>query len=112
QLDVVIDMTLGHKQIFPTVVVVIEKSRAPTCMLERDPCNAAWAGDIVEEALIVHIESILLAGECIDENIGPAIVVIILKIDSHAGVVMTIFVVGHALNRSDLRECPVLVVSK
>jgi len=87
QLDGVEVVALSDEEILPAVVVVVEEADAPSGMRHSGASNAGSETGIGESGVrIVLVEGIALIGKIGDDEIGPAIVIVVGEIDTHAGV--------------------------
>src|SRR5437773_2934905 len=106
-------MPLGNENVFPAVVIGIKEESSPSC---RQPAGLADAGSVghVIKTLSTEIakQSVLFKRECRNEDIGPAVVVVIGKIYAHACEGVPIFVVGCTGKQGLLGEGPITVVSE
>ncbi len=112
QFDVVHYVPLRHEQIEPSVIIVVDQFRSPARVQHRDSSNPAAVGHVFKKALIVAKQCVLLIGQSIDENVRPAIVVVVREIRTHACKHFSVLVIGHPGSQSDFAEGSVAIVAK
>ena len=99
--DRVHHVPLRDEDVLPPVVVVVEEPCAPAREGERGPADAAGVGSIAEAPVpVVAEQPVALVRQIGDEHIGPAVVVVIAEVDTHAGERLPILV------QRDAREQP------
>ena len=80
--------------------------------MEGDRADSGWIGDVLEASLDVAEERIFLRSEIVDEDIRPAVIVVIGKVDAHSGERSAVVVVGEAKAHRFFRERAVPPVAK
>ena len=76
--------SVGHHQVEPSVVVVVEEARAEAGQAEARLAEPAAGGGVEELALaVVAIERVGLAVELGDEEILVAVAVVVAVVDAH-----------------------------
>src|SRR5258706_8328457 len=81
-------------------------------MVQSDGADSAGIGDVFEAALGVAEKRVFLDSESVDENIRPAVIVVVGKVDAHAGESFAIIVVGDAQAYRFFRERAIPLVTK
>ena len=95
ELDGVEVVALSDEKIFPAVIVVIQKANAPSGVQHSGAGDAgAEAGVIKSGVAIVLVERVALVGKIGDDQVRPTIIVIVGKVDAHAGVGAAVAVNG------------------
>src|SRR5260370_59545 len=80
-------MALHSKQIFPAVIVKIEKPHSPSGVCQRHRPKPGWRAYIGEcPVAVVLIESVPLIGQVGNNDVWPSVIVVVRKVDSHARV--------------------------
>ena len=104
-------MALGNEKIFPAVVVVIQKANTPPGVQHGGASDAgAETGVSKSGVAIVLIERIALVCKIGDDQVGPAVIVIVGKIDAHAGVGPAVAVNGNLREEAHLFKSSVAFV--
>ncbi len=85
QLDGVEHVAPGQEEVLPPVVVVVEEADAPAGGEQADAPDAGGVG-VVREGPVpgVAVERPALVGEVRDDDVGPAVVVVVGEVDPHA----------------------------
>src|SRR5260370_11422017 len=98
-------VALRDKEIVPSIVVVIQKANAPSGVQHGGARNSRAEAGIGETGVaIVLVERVALVGEIRDDQVRPAIIVIVGKVDAHAGVGAAVTVNGNLREQPDLFE--------
>src|SRR5262249_13547564 len=98
---------------FPAIVVVIDQPGSPAGMQDAGARHSCLPGNIIEgSSRPVLEESVALRSESVHEDIGPAVVVVIRKIDTHAGEGLTILIESHPHLARDFAEGAVATIAK
>ena len=103
-------MAVGEKDIFPAVVVEVEKYGAESQIL---PVGTEAGGEarVVKSAVaVVLVQGGELVREVSSHNVEPTISVIVSHPDTHAGHRCTVLVEGTAGWDSNFAECAVMIV--
>src|SRR5258708_456298 len=104
------NMTGHEKQVFPAVIIEIEKAAAPPDVA-RVARQSSRRGDIVKLAVAaIMVESLALIGKIRAENVEPAVAVIVGGRDAHAGHRLAVLVIGDAAKQGLFRERPLALV--
>src|SRR5258708_15572388 len=104
-------MGLRDEQVFPAIVVVIEKVCAPAGESQSGVTHAGRVGHIAKRAgALIAKQHIALVGEIRHDDIGQAIVVVVAEVDSHACEGLAVFVVAHAGEQADFAKRAVAIV--
>src|SRR5713226_1235981 len=104
-------VALRDKEIFPSIVVVIQKANAPSGVQHGGARNAGAEAGIGETGVtIVLVERVALVGEIRDDQVRPAIIVIVGEVDAHTGVGAAVTVNGNLREQADLFERSVAFV--
>src|SRR5215813_14404196 len=94
--DLVIRMSVGDEQIQIPIVVIVEKLYSPSA---HEPCYASkshWLSQIVEgKVVITAIDGVHLLVDIGYEEVLPAVLIEIGRIDSHARAGSPILAIGH-----------------
>src|SRR6185312_1977934 len=93
QLNVVHYVALRNKEILPSVIVEICEFRAPAGMRHRGRRDALRIRNIFKLPLNVVEQRVSLIRQRVDENIGPAVIVVIREIRPHARESVAILVI-------------------
>src|SRR5579863_5283739 len=72
--------------------------------------QAREVGHIFEHTVFVVEESVLLVCEVADEDVRPAVVVVVVEADAHPGKMTAILVVGGAGRNTHLSEGAIVIV--
>src|SRR6266446_3231498 len=105
-------MSLTDKHILPPVVIVINEFSSPAGVGQRDAAHPARSRDVFKGAMDVTKQGIFLIRECVDKDIGPAVIVIILEVDAHARKGLTLVVICNSRREPDFLERSVPLVSE
>src|SRR5215469_16895993 len=106
-------MTLPDEQILPAVIVEIFQPHAPAGTHGGDGAEPGLEALVGKQAAaIVVIEGIDFARQHGGDDIGLAVVVVVLKYRAHAGKPLAVGGEGHAGLKADLGKGPVAVVVK
>src|SRR5207253_7068103 len=73
QLDVVHDVSLGHKDVAPAVIVVVDHLRSPSGVRHCDLADANRVAHIVKAAFAVSEQRVPLICKGIYEGVRPAV---------------------------------------
>src|SRR5699024_4009254 len=85
-IDAVIYMGVGGEQVLPAVVVEIEEAESPAAMPQGQRADAGFQGSVDEVAFAgIAKYRIGFTGERGNEDVRPAIVVVVLELGAHAG---------------------------
>src|SRR5258708_1170891 len=85
-LDIVEDVALGAEKIFPAIVVEIFQADAPSGAAGSKRAQARFEALVAEGAIaVIMVKAVKLARQHGDEDIGAAVVVVVLKNGAHAG---------------------------
>ena len=104
-------MAVGDENVFPPIIVVVEELHAKTKKRNADGPDTRRAGQVGELAVvIVVIEVVGIVGEVGFHDIGPAVVIVIRRVNTHAGLLAAINAIGHAGHDSRLCEAALAVV--
>ena len=109
-LELRIYVTIGHKNIFPPIVVEIQEPRPPAEVL--DVMLKACIEDVVSKSsiLIVPVKINHIIGEVRLKNIEESVSVIIARGRSHPGLRHAVLVEGTASHDPDLTESSVTLI--
>ena len=111
QLDGVEVVALGDEEIFPAIVVIVEETDAPPRVGHGEAGDTGSEAGVSKSGVaIVLVEGVALVGEIRDDQIGPAIVIIIGEIDTHASVSAAVAVNGDFGEEADFFEGAVAFV--
>src|ERR1035438_10407516 len=103
RLYVIQNMSLGDKQIFPSVVVEILQAYAPPRAPAGEDAQAGLQALIAERAFpLVVVHAVDLARQLGHDDVGPSVVVVVLKNHSHARKPST--VLGESCSRRDRKS--------
>src|ERR1044071_1301384 len=97
-------MALSHKQVLPTVIVIVDELTTPSRVRPANETDAGSVGYIVKAAIALSKQSVFLAAQGINKDVGLTIVVIIGEIETHAGEGHAVAVVGQPGSDADLLE--------
>src|ERR1039458_2443564 len=104
-------MTISDENVRPAIVVVVEKLRAKTEIGIADGSNPGRSGQVSEFAVvIVVIEIVVVVGKIGLHNVGPAVAIVVRRINAHAGLFMPIGTVRHARLGADFGKSTLAVV--
>ena len=91
-LHVVQHVSLGDKQVFPSIVVEIFQANPPTGASAREDAKTGLKTSIAELAIpLVVVNTVNLSGQLGDHYVRPAIIVVVLKNHSHSGQPAAVF---------------------
>ena len=106
-----IHVAVGDENVGPAVIVVIEELHAKTQIGIADGAHARRARKVGELAIaIVVIEIVVIVGKVVLRDVGPAIAIIVGRVDAHAGLFSPVGTVGHACLGTDLGESTLAIV--
>ena len=108
-------MTLRDEEVLPAVVVVIEEPRAPAREGQRGAAHAGRVRRVAKAAVVVLAkEPVALVREIGDDDVGPAVVVVVGEVHAHAGEGLAVLVEADAGKQADLAEraVPVVVIQE
>src|SRR5580693_4741639 len=106
-------MRLDDEQVLPAVVVIVDKAHAPAGMQERNRAQTRDCSGIVKGSILeIRIKCVSLMGEIRDDDIGPAVVVVVFEINTHAGEGVAVAVESGCRNQADFFEGSVAAVVK
>src|SRR6266568_1798149 len=95
--NVVEHMSVGDEQVAPAVVIVIEEAHAKSTHLVAVSPELPGEGRVRETAIaIVAVQAVVLAVKMRDDEIEPAVIVIVGGVSAHAGFGFAIVPVGDA----------------
>src|SRR5258708_18432928 len=110
-LDVVQHVALGDEQVLPAVVVEVFHANAPSGTAGGERAEAGFKPLIGERAsAIVVVEAIDFPGQLGNDDVGLAVVIVVLKDSAHAGKRLAIGGERGAGFESALRERSIAVV--
>src|SRR6185369_2680374 len=90
-LDIIHDVALSYEEILPAIIIKVFKPHAPTRAAGGETAQTGGQAAIAEGTVaIIVIHGVDLAGEVGYDDIGFSIVIVIAKIDTHAGVRLAI----------------------
>jgi len=96
QLNRVEIMALGDEEILPAIIIIVEKADAPAGMLHSGARQAGTEAGIRKRGVaIVLVESVVLVGQIGDQQVRPAVVIVIGEIDAHAGIRASVAIDSH-----------------
>src|SRR5207249_8309283 len=85
-LDGVKIVALGDQEILPTVIVVVEEAYAPSGVGHGDASDAGREAVVGESRVaVVLVEGVALVGKVRNDQIRPAVIIIVGEIDAHTG---------------------------
>src|SRR5277367_6907272 len=106
-LHIVEHMALRDEEILPSVVVEIFQPNAPAGAPTRQRTKASFEAAIAKRpAAVVVIHTVDFSGQLGHDHIGSAIVVVVLKDDTHSRKPPAILGKRGSGFEPDLRECP------
>src|SRR5690348_9814772 len=78
-------MPVSNENIFPSVIVEINELHPKRQERRADGAKPGWSGEVGKAAaVIVVVQIVLVVGKISLSDIGPAIVIVIFRVDSHA----------------------------
>src|SRR5205814_1172656 len=80
-----IDVAVGNEQFLPSVIIKINEARAPFQLVVTGSAQSGLICDVFEAAPAVVIERAVVLGKIGDQQVEPAIVVVIPHGDAHRG---------------------------
>ena len=96
-LDLVFDMAVGDEDVEPAIEVVVEEERRKAQRQQAAPANLRARRLVDEQAIsFVVIQRQHLVGEVADDDAGASGVIVVCRIDAHAGARHTVFAEGDA----------------
>src|SRR5436190_5779125 len=106
-----VDVTIGDENVFPAVVVEVEKLYAKGEMRNADWPKVRRAGKVSKLAVvIVVVKVVAVVGKIRFNDVGPAVVVIIRRVNAHASLLFAVGAVGGAGLGTNFRESALAVV--
>ena len=105
-------MPLRDEQILPPIIVIVQKSNSPTRVQKGHPPYPTHI-TIVSEAGIpaVVIKRVFLVGKIGNDKIRHAVVIVVLKVNSHSGVGPAIAVNRDLCSQTDLFKCAITLIA-
>src|SRR3984957_7222891 len=77
---------LRDKQIFSAVVIVVEEADAPARVQQGNRAQPRGERGVIKSAVArVGVEGVLLIGQVSDNDVGPAVVIVVFEIHTHSG---------------------------
>src|ERR1700730_10432616 len=105
-------MALCDEQILAPIVVVVEKLNSPTRVQEGHAAYAAHVAVIGEAGIsAVVIKGVFLVGKVGDDKIGQAVVIVVLKVHSHARVGLAVGVNCDLCSQAHLFKCAITFIT-
>src|SRR5262249_47561516 len=84
--DIVEHVSLGHEKVIPPIVVEIFETYTPTRTPAGEHAQASLQAPITERSTaFVVINTVNLTRQLGHDNVGPPVVIVILKYNSHSG---------------------------
>src|ERR1700730_5939528 len=106
-----IHVTIRDENVGPSVVVVVEKLRAKTEIWIADRSDPRRAGEVAEFSIgIVVIKVVGIVGKISLHNVGPAVAIVVGRINAHAGLFASVGTVGHACLGADFGKSTFAVI--
>ena len=107
-----VDMPVGAKQIRVTVVIVVEESGGPAEIRNRGLADTRRVGDVGKQALAVVVkEDVIVVGESGDEDVHPAIAVVVAHGHTHAGHFLAVAGIRDTRRNTRFRESSVAPIA-
>ena len=101
--DAIVGMAVGKKQIHVPVIVVVKELDPPAAQEPGSDPNTGLHGHIVEAFVVeIAVNRVHLLVHVGDEEIHPAVVIVIGGIHTHSGARVPVGAVCHARHKSDL----------
>src|SRR5579883_1231472 len=101
-LDVVLNMAVGHEDVLPSVVIVVEEETREAQCEQAIAAHLGTGRLIHEQALpFIVVEGHHLIGEVANDDARPARAIVIGGINAHAGTRDTILAIGNSRLRSE-----------
>src|SRR5215469_10099737 len=98
-------MALSDEEILPSVVIVVEEADSPTRVGQGHLANARGHTGISKRAVtIVLVKSVALIGQIGDNDVRPAIVIVVGEVHTHTGVGSAVHVDCHRGSEADVFE--------
>ena len=108
-----VHVSVGHKQVFPTVVVVIEEGGPPSQQAPAGESDSCCVTDVAEDtAPEVAVQRVVVVGEVGDVEVEEAVVVIVAQCHAHPRLSLAVFIVSGAGQHADLPERSIPLVLK
>ena len=106
-------MSLRNEEILPSIVVIVDESKAPSRVELRRGADAGQRRDVVESPItVVLVEGIPLVGQVCHYNIRPAVIVVIGEVDAHSGKRLPFGVHRHSGLEADFLEGSIRLLMK
>src|SRR5580704_9932035 len=106
-LDLVVGMSVGEKQVEVAVVIVIKELGTPTAQEPRRAADAERASHVVKcEIVIVVIDGIHFLVDIRHKKVLPAILIIVRRIDPHARSRTSVLAISDTGVKADFFELP------
>src|SRR5258708_38659923 len=81
------DMRLGDKYIFPAVIIVVDELYSPTGVQQGYTREPRGGSRVIEAAVSpIQVEGVTLICQIWNNDVRPAVVVVILEGHAHAGI--------------------------
>src|SRR3954470_2287061 len=104
-------MTLREEQVFPAVIIEVEKSSAPARIGRSRTPDAGSSSDVREHTFSIVVEDdIPLIGEIRDDQVRLTVVVVIRKISAHPSEGLAVLIESNARLGSYVSEGSVAIV--
>jgi len=102
-IDIIHDMTIGHENVFITIVVVIEEIDSPAEIVIGNFSYTRRNGGIGKKfAVLITIKGVCLVLKVDDGQVEQTVVVVVTKSGSHAGFLVAHIVVSDTEYERDL----------
>src|SRR5580704_2667523 len=112
-VDAVVGMAVAEQQIEVAVVVVVEKFQSPAAHQARGGTDAGRHGGIGKSfVLVVVVDRIHLLVDVGDEEIDPAVLIVVGSVNAHAGARAAETAVANACKQADFLEFSVAAIGE
>src|SRR5260370_41112346 len=106
-----IDVSIGNEYVEQTVVIVLEKARAPAQKRYRQCRDSSAEADVGKgRVTVITVERVVIVGEIRDVEIDFAVTVVIADGDSHGGLLAPLVVQSKSRKIADIFKRAVVFV--
>ena len=106
-----VDVAVRDEQVFPAVVVEVNEHDAPAQREVGRRTDAGNVRDVREHPVtIVAVQRVVIVGEVADREVDQTVAVEVADADAHAGLLVSLLVVGHAGQDRRIDEAAVALV--
>src|SRR5580704_8459022 len=107
----VVHMSLRDKYILQAIIVEVGQAQPPSRHLRGDLCQSgAGAGIGKRSVAIVAIQGVALEAQVVNQQVEPAVIVVVSHVHTHAGISMAVFINRNTGKKAAFLKRPVSLV--